>query len=146
MAEETEISSGGPFVSTQRVYWDQLDLLGVLHNGAYLLLFERARTDFWRSLGIQGYGDERMDWPYMVARNEVNYRAPIMSEQNAQVSVWVSKLGASSLTFSHEIRREDGALAADGHAVIVRIDATTQRPTRWTDSFRALVAPYVKHE
>lgn len=144
MDDLPSVSFAGPFVSVQRVYWDQLDLLGVLHNAAYLLLFERARTDFWRSLGIRGYGDEGLDWPYLVARNEVNYRSAIMGEQEVQVSVWVARIGDSSITFGHEIRRADGAVAADGSTVIVRIDAESQRPVRWTAQFRALVAPYLK--
>jgi acyl-CoA thioester hydrolase len=85
-----------------------------------------------------------MDWPYLVARNEVNYRAPIKAEQDVEISVWIAKLGGSSLTFAHEIRRADGTIAADGQTVIVRIDAETQRPTRWSEGFRSLIARYVK--
>jgi acyl-CoA thioester hydrolase len=144
MEQQPSVSFAGPFVSIQRVYWDQLDLLGVLHNSAYLLLFERARTEFWRSLGISGYGDEKLDWPYLVARNEVNYRSPITSEQDVRVGVWVAKLGGSSITFGHDVLREDGTLAADGSTVIVRIDAQTQRPVRWSPGFRGMVARFLK--
>lgn len=133
-----------PFVSRQRVYWDMLDLLGVLHNAAYILLFERARTDFWRSLGIAGYGGEGMDWPYLVARNEVNYRAAIRAEQEVAVYVWVAALGTSSLTFGHEVHAEDGALVADGRTVLVRIDVETRRPTPWSSRFRALLEPHIR--
>jgi len=144
MSDTAEVSFVGPYVSSQRVHWDQLDLLGVLHNSAYPVLFERARTGFWRAIGLGGYGDEKMDWPYLVARNEVNYRAPIKSEQDVEVSVWIAKLGGSSLTFAHEVRRADRTVAADGQTVIVRIDADTQRPTRWSSGFREMLAPYIK--
>lgn len=133
-----------PFISRQRVYWDMLDLLGVLHNAAYILLFERARTDFWRSLGIAGYGAEGMDWPYLVARNEVNYRDAVRTEQEVAVYVWIAALGRSSLTFGHAVYSEDGALVADGRTVIVRIDAETRRPTPWSEAFRARLEPHVR--
>lgn len=120
-----------------------LDLMGVLHNAAYLLLFERARTDLWRSLGTM-YGGEELDWPYLVVRNEINYRAPIRSDQEVQVTVEVSKLGRSSIEFSHRIYRVDGILAADGSTVIVRVDAETRsKSVPWSDAFRNLVAPYM---
>jgi len=142
MEEEGVVSFSGPYISRQRVFWDQLDFLGVLHNAAYILLFERARTDFWRSLGINGYGEEGLDWPYFVVRNEINYRLPITAEEEITVSVWVLSLGASSITFSHQVSRADGQLSADGETVIVRVDAETQRPTPWSESFRKLVAQY----
>jgi acyl-CoA thioester hydrolase len=120
-----------------------LDLLGVLHNAAYLLLFERARTDFWQAHGA-GYSAETLDWPYLVVRNEINYRAPIRSDQTVDVTVSVAKLGNSSITFAHEVFAKDGELAAEGQTVIVRIDAQTSRPTAWSDRFRGLVGPYVR--
>jgi acyl-CoA thioester hydrolase len=134
------------FISRQPVFWDTLDLMGIMHNAAYLLLFERARTEFWRAQGVKGYGDGGFDWPYMVARNEINYRAPIISEQTVEVHVFVTKLGRSSVTFGHEVYSADGKLAADGGTVLVRIDPETQRPIPWTDHFRGLVTPYLRPE
>jgi acyl-CoA thioester hydrolase len=132
------------FTSIQPVFWDQLDALGVLHNAHYILLIERARTEFWRSLGVKGYGEENFDWPYYVVRNEVNYRMPILGECKARVTVSIRRVGNASLTFVHEIYREDGALAAEASTVIVRTSSETQRPIPWSDGFRALVAPFVR--
>ena len=134
------------FVSRQRVFWDMLDLLGVLHNAAYLLLFERARTDFWRSLGIEGYGGEGLDWPFLVVRNEIDYRASVRSEQDVDVSVRVDRLGRSSITFGHAIRTVDGTTVADGKTVIVRIDAESQRPVPWSDRFRAMISSHIREQ
>jgi YbgC/YbaW family acyl-CoA thioester hydrolase len=103
METETRV----PFVSRQRVHFDMLDLLGMLHNAAYLLLFERARTDFWRAHGLSK-NVEGLDWPYYVARNEIDYRAPITTEQEVSVTVWVSGMGRSSVTFAHEVFTEEG--------------------------------------
>ena len=60
MANET----AAPFVNQQRVYWDNLDLLGVLHNAHYILLFERARFAFWEHNGV-GPNVPGFDWPYL---------------------------------------------------------------------------------
>ena len=133
-----------PFVSSQMVYWDQLDLMGVLHNGAYPNLMERARTAFWRHCGVTGYGDPKFDWPYMVARNEVDYKSPIRTEQKISVTVFIWRIGSSSITFGHEILAEDGSLAATGSTVLVRVDPETERPIPWSDAFREMVSGYIK--
>ena len=138
-----ETETRDPFVSRQHVHFDMLDLLGILHNAAYLLLFERARTDFWRAHGLSK-NVEGFDWPYYVAHNEIDYRAPIMAEQEVTVKVWVSDLGRSGVTFAHEIFTEEGILAAEGKTVLVRVDAETKRPTPWSEEFRALITPYRK--
>jgi acyl-CoA thioester hydrolase len=125
-----------PYASRQTVYWDMLDLMGILHNAAYPLLFERARTEFWRYLGFSGYGDPAFDWPYVVARNEVNYRAPVERDEEIEVTVVVESIGRTSLTIGHQVLRADGAVSADGRTVLVRIDPATRQPIEWTEDFR----------
>jgi acyl-CoA thioester hydrolase len=131
------------FISRQTIYWDMLDLMGILHNAAYPLLLERARTEFWRSLGYGGYGDPAFDWPYMVARNEVNYRAAIQRDEEIEVTVFVEAIGRTSMTIGHEVFRGDGTLSADGRTVLVRIDPSTNRPIPWTDSLRQKLQDYL---
>jgi len=138
----SDLSLGGtePFVSRQQVHFDMLDRLGVLHNAVYLLLFERARTEFWHSRGV-GYGLPGLDWPYLVVRNEVNYRNAIVHEQEITVTVAVRDLGLTSVAFAHEVRDSTGRLCADGATVIVRVDAETRRPVPWSAAFRELIRP-----
>ncbi len=134
---------GNVFVNQQRVYWDQLDLLGVLHNGVYPVLFERARTAFWGSLGITGYEDPHMDFPYYVVQNTVNYKQPITTEQDIAISVWIAKLGRTSLTFGHQIRDEANQLVAEGNTTIVRVDSHSRQPIPWSNSFCEMIHPYI---
>jgi acyl-CoA thioester hydrolase len=140
---EAKLLTNMRFTSRHTIYWDQLDLMGILHNAAFPLLFERARTEFWRSLGYYGYGDPAFDWPYMVVRNEVNYRAPIERDEEIEVTVYVDSIGRTSLTFGHEVFRGDGALAADGRTVLVRTDPETRKPIPWTDSLREKLQAYL---
>ena len=130
------------FISRQRVYWDNLDLLGVLHNAHYILLFERSRFDFWQHCGV-GPNAPGFDWPYVVAKNEVNYRQAITSEQDVIVTLAVQRMGNSSVTFMHEVHAADGSVAAEGYTVLVRLDPETGRPIPWSGAFRAMVAPYM---
>ncbi len=130
------------FVSRQRIYFDMMDPLGVMHNSRYLLLFERARFDLWHANGLS-IGAAGLDWPYYVVRNEVNYHAPITRLQEVTVEVVVERLGTSSVTLAHRVLDDLGGCVADGKTVLVRVDPTTQRPAAWSESFRALLSQYL---
>lgn len=136
------MEEGNTFISKQMVYWDMLDLLGVLHNARYVVMFERARFDFWSHLGV-GPEAPGFDWPYVVAHNEVNYRSAIRTEQEVTVTVAVRHIRNSSVTFVHRVIDAQGALSADGTTTLVRVDAESYRPIPWSDSFRNLMRPYV---
>ncbi len=125
------------FISRQRIHFDLVDLMGVVHNAAYLVMFERARTDWIRSHDLW-YGSPDFDWPYYVVRNEVDYLAPIVGGDEVSVSVAVEKLGQTSATFAHTITTGDGTKASAGRTVVVRIDPESKRPIQWTDEFRMM--------
>lgn len=131
--------TNAPFLSRQKIHFDMLDMLGVLHNSRYLLLFERARFDYWQANGLE-IDSPGLDWPYYVVRNEINYRAPITRIQEITVALRVTALGRSSVTLAHEVLQEDGTLAADGLTTLVRVDPETKRAIPWSDGFRALLA------
>jgi acyl-CoA thioester hydrolase len=126
-----------PFISRQRIHFDLVDLMGVVHNAAYVTLFERARTDWIMSHGLW-YGSPDFDWPYYVVRNEIDYLAPILGGDEVSVTVAIEKLGTSSATFGHTITTGDGVRASNGRTTIVRIDPETKRPIPWTERFRSL--------
>ena len=138
MANATETT---PFVSSQHIYFDMMDPLGVMHNSRYLLLFERARFDLWHANGL-AIGTEGLDWPYYVVRNEVNYHAPITRLQEVTIEVVVERLGTSSVMLAHRVLDDTGVCVADGKTVLVRVDPATQRPVAWSDGFRALLSKY----
>ena len=46
-----------PFVSVQRVYFDDLDALNILHNVRFLLFIERARGELWNAMGFHWQDD-----------------------------------------------------------------------------------------
>jgi len=65
-----------PFQIQVRVYYEDVDVGGVVYYANYLRYFERARSDWLRSLGVN---QERMaaveGLGFVVARAEVDYRS-----------------------------------------------------------------------
>ena len=78
-----------------------------------------------------------------VARNEIDYKRPIVGMGQVRARICIEKLGRTSLTFGFRLLPldEDNEYAR-GKRVVVRVDPKSKRPTPWTDEFRAAIAPY----
>jgi acyl-CoA thioester hydrolase len=135
-----------PFVSTQRVYFDDLDALQILHNMRFLLFIERARGQLFNAMGFHWQDDleHNPDKFHVVAEHAIAYLAPVRGEGDLTVVLRVTKLGRTSLLTAARVQSPDGGVRyAEGTTRLVRLDPTTFRPAPWSDRFRATVAPLV---
>lgn len=133
-----------PFRSTQRVYFDDLDALNILHNVRYVLFMERARGELFQELGFRWEDDFSVnpDKFHVVAAHEVRYLAPVRGEEELVVELRPEKLGQSSLTIAARVRSMHGDMAfAEGSTRLVRLDPKTFRPCPWSERFRAAITP-----
>src|SRR5512139_1428163 len=132
------------FEQTQGVYFDDLDPFHILHNARYVLLFERTLGAFWMELGFGAFQQaDRPEQFHLVARNEIDYRAPVKGVGKVRVRVWVERIGTTSLTFGFRVLALDQDLDhARGGRTIVHVDPATLGPVPWSDDVRALLAPY----
>ena len=129
------------------VYFDDLDVFGILHNSRYLLLFERTIGSFWARLGWSSTTDWRHnpDAHHLVRANHVEYHRAVQSVGEVRVRVWVEKLGRTSLTFGFRLLPLDEDVDfATGHRVLVNVDFATRKPVPWSDAFREKIAPFVQ--
>ena len=143
MPDVTENPS--PFRFTLRVYWEDTDAGGVVFYANYLKFFERARTEWLRSLGHE---QERMRADagvmFVVTDTEVHYRRPARLDDLIAVSVDVRHAGRAQLTIAQRAWRLHAGgeeLLADGTIRIGCVDAGTFRPQRIPNSIVAAVSP-----
>lgn len=137
---------GMPFRSTQRVYFDDLDALNILHNMRYLLFMERARGELLQALGFRWEDDLAVnpDKYHVVAAHEIRYIAPVRGEGELSVEIQPTKLGNSSLILTAKVKAYHGDVVhADATTRLVRLDPQTQKPCSWSDRFRAAFEPLV---
>jgi acyl-CoA thioester hydrolase len=137
---------GMPFRSTQRVYFDDLDALNILHNVRYLLFMERARGELLQALGFRWEDDldTNPDKYHVVAAHEIRYVAPVRGEGELSVEIQPVKLGNSSLVLTAKVRAYHGdTIHAESTTRLVRLDPKTQRPCSWSDRFRAAFEPLI---
>src|SRR4051812_18149329 len=128
------------------VYFDDLDILGILHNSRYLLLFERTIGSFWQRIGWGSALDltSNPDQFPLVRANHVEYERAVSGIGEVRVRVWVEKLGRTSLTFGFRMLPMDEDVEfAKGYRVLVCVDPKSRKPAPWSDAFRAKIAPFV---
>ena len=113
-----------------RVYWEDTDAGGVVFYANYLKFFERARTEWLRSLG---YSQEAMRREqgvmFVVTHTAVRYLQPARLDDVMDVTVSVQSARQATMVLTQQALR-DGTLLAEGEIRIGCVDAQTFRPHR----------------
>ena len=138
------------FTIEERVRWGDVDAASIIFYGSYIRFFEIAETELFRAAGMS-YGKifEELDiWLPRVHLECDFLRAPRLDDL-LEVSVYVGKIGRTSLRLDFEVRRktEDGTIEADlmatAHFVLVSTNRNDLKPIPVPDSLRRALAPYV---
>jgi acyl-CoA thioester hydrolase len=116
-----------------RVYWEDTDAVGVVFYANYLKFFERARTEWLRSLG---FAQERMraeaGIAFVVIETSLRYRLPARLDDLLDVTVQVVHRGLASLVVAQRAWRGSEILA-EGTIRIGCVELGTFRPCRFPD-------------
>ena len=127
-------SAPPPFRFSLRVYWEDTDAGGVVFYANYLKFFERARTEWLRSLGHE---QERLRAEtgamFVVSDTRVRYLRPARLDDLLAVTVQVEHAGRAQMTIAQQAWRQTPQgeeLLADGTIRIGCVDAGTFRPQR----------------
>jgi len=119
-----------PFRHALRVYWEDTDAGGVVFYANYLKYFERARTEWLRSLGV---GQQRLREDtgaiFIVSETALRYLAPARLDDWLQVTVAVDASGRASMTLVQQAWRGD-TLLCEGRIRIACVDGASFRPCR----------------
>jgi acyl-CoA thioester hydrolase len=135
-----------PFAFPIRVYWEDTDAGGIVFYANYLKFFERARTEWLRSLGVgqQALKDETGGM-FVVVETQMKYHRPARLDDLMQVTASIKEIGRvgiilqqSALRISEQTMAKNGAQSPENDAVLlcdgtVRIgwvDAASMRPAR----------------
>ena len=126
--------AGRVFTWPIRVYWEDTDAGGIVFYANYLKFFERARTEWLRSLGVQqGALRESVGGIFVVSETSVRYLAPARLDDELSVTAGLEAGGRASLIIAQQARRGD-TLLCEGTIRIGWVDAATLRPARIPDS------------
>lgn len=130
------------FHVTKRVRYAEIDAQAVVFNSRYLEYFDIGITEYWRAVGVYDRWPQRDSPEFHVARAEVDYKVPILLDQEIDICVRCSRVGRSSMTFLFELHGAgEDDLRATGLEVSVHVaeaqGASTPVPDEFINLFEA---------
>ena len=109
-----------PSVHREVARFSDLDPMGHVNNAVYLTWIENARIDFLRRLGAFDRPDTA-EMAMILARVELDFRAPVCFGDEIEVGVRTARLGTKSFDLDHEVWAGD-RLVAEAKSVLVGYD------------------------
>ncbi len=111
-----------------RVYYEDTDFSGIVYHAAYLHFFERARTEFLRSLGVHHSELIRDGIAFAVRSMAIEFEAAARIDDLLEVETRVASLTPARLQLDQRIVRE-GVVVTRARVLVVAIN-TAGRPVR----------------
>ena len=122
-----------PFSHPVRVYWEDTDAGGVVFYANYLKFFERARSEWLRSLGIaQQALREASGGMFVVSEAQIKYHRPAKLDDELLVTARLIESGRASLTIEQKAFQRGDAreLLCEGSIRIGCVEAASMKPAR----------------
>ena len=121
-----------------RVYWEDTDAGGIVFYANYLKFFERARTEWLRSLDLGQHNlRELTGGMFVVSDAQLRYHRPARLDDELIVTAQLQESGRASLTIGQQalLKPEQmtdsrPVLLCEGTIRIGWVDAATMRPAR----------------
>jgi acyl-CoA thioester hydrolase len=127
---------GFDFVYRETARFRDVDVMGHVNNAVFLTYMESARAAFLIELGA-ATGIE--DLGIIVARIEVDFRAPISYGEEVEIGVRASRFGSKSFDLEYQLRA-NGRVAAEAKSVCVGYDYGTGETVPIPDAWRERLA------
>ena len=128
---------GFDFVHREQVRFRDLDAKGHVNNAVYLTYMESARVAFLLHVGAIAGLD---DLSFIVARVEIDFRAPVGLGETVEVGVRAGRFGTKSFDLEYELRA-GGRVVAEAKSVCVGFDygrgETVPIPEAWRERLAA---------
>jgi acyl-CoA thioester hydrolase len=125
------------FVHRERVRFRDLDVMGHVNNAVFLTYIESARVAFLQELGAASTLE---DMSIIVARIEIDFRAPVGFGEEVEISVRASRFGGKSFDLDYELR-VGGRVVAEAKSVLVSYDygkgEAVELPQQWREKLAA---------
>ena len=109
-----------------RVYWEDTDAGGIVFYANYLKFFERARTEWLRSLGLEQQRlREQTGGMFVVSETAVKYHRPARLDDHLRVTARLAETGRASLVIAQQAWLNE-TLLCEGHIRIGWVQTDTE--------------------
>jgi acyl-CoA thioester hydrolase len=124
------------FVHRETVRFGDLDALGHVNNAVFLTYIESARVAF---LFDSGAATSLEDMSIIVARIEIDFRAPVRFGSEIEIGVRASRFGNKSFDLEY-VLRVGGQVVAEARSVLVGYDYEKRESVAIPDEWREKLA------
>lgn len=117
-----------------RIYWEDTDAGGIVFYANYLKFFERARTEWLRSLGVNQEEMRIRDAALLVVSSvDIQYLHPARLDDVVFVTAQVTQVRGASIQLAQEahLAAPDGQLLCKGSLRIACVKAGELTPQRF---------------
>lgn len=133
-----------PFVTTDYIRWEDIDLAGIARFSSYTRLLDIAETDLYRSLGTPLstlHAQYKLWLPRKVMH--IEYFTPARLDDQIVIAAYFSSIGRTAVTMHVDLFREDRkTLIAAAHLVLVCVDIELKK-IALPPEFRELVKRHI---
>ncbi|MDA4129023.1 MAG: acyl-CoA thioesterase [Thaumarchaeota archaeon] len=131
------------FKTLTRVRLSETDAKGVVYYAQYFVYFDVARLELFRHLLLRHDVLRKTHQKFAAAEAECKYVESARFDEVLELNVGVSRIGRSSITFLHKVKRvKDGRTIATGRVVDVLLDARS-RPAELPEIVKTRLNKYV---
>ena len=118
-----------------RVLYRDTDKMGVVYHANYIVYYEAARYEMFRSIGLPYTELEAMNIVMPIVEVESKYKAPAYYDDLLTVRATIKELPEVRAIVEYEIFNEAGTLINTGKTVLGYVNTERMRPCRAPQKF-----------
>lgn len=113
-----------------RVYYEDTDAGGIVYYANYLKFFERARTEWLRSLGYEQDKLMEQSIAFVVKAVELNYIMPARFNELLSIESELVQCKGARLVFQQTIKNQQEQALVQAHIQVACVEPITMTPKR----------------
>ena len=113
-----------------RVRYKDTDKMGVVYHSNYIVYYEEARTEMFRSIGIPYSELEEQGIMTPILEVESKYIAPAYYDEVVTVRATIAEEPMARMNITYEVLDEQGRTINTGRTILGFVNAATRRPCR----------------
>lgn len=126
-----------------RVAYKDTDQMGVMHHSNYVVLYEKARTEWLRHMGITYAEIEQRGIMSPIMEVHSKYIYPAFYDELLTVRVLLEEMPTARFTIHTEVFNQAGKLINKGYVVLGFISKESRRPCRIPTWFQEALEEYI---
>ena len=117
--------------------------MGIMHHSNYIVMYEMARTEWLREMGLTYAEIERRGIMSPIIEVQSRYLYPAFYDYLLTIKVFIEEMPSARLIIGSEVYNEQGKLINTGRVTLGFMHADTRRPCRTPEWFVAALEGYI---